>query len=184
MADDGPQGNSPWRPAAASGEPSRFEVRPARADEVGAAHALEVLCYLPAEAASLERFAGRHARFPDGFLLLLEGGALRALIVAVRTRLDDLGDEHIKEADGHDPCGPDLVVLSVATHPDHRRRGLAGRLVDALGERARGMPALLRLRLVCKPPLVPFYARHGYVHVGPSRSNHGGARWEDMERTP
>ena len=109
---------------------------------------------------------------------------MRALCCAVRTDVEDLGDEHLKDIDGHVPTGRDLVILSVATDPAHRRRGLAGRLLDTLSESARDLPGVERLRLVCKPPLVAFYARHGYRHLGPSRSHHGGASWEDMEREP
>jgi GNAT superfamily N-acetyltransferase len=160
--------------------PTRVEIRAARPDEIAAAHDLEVRCYAAAEAASLSRFRERHARFPKGFLLLFEDDLLRALLCAVKTNLDDLGDDFIKAEGGHDEAGRDLVVLSVATDPAHRRRGFAGLLVDELTARAPSMH-VARIRLVCKAPLVPFYARHGYRHVGPSSSRHGGAKWEEME---
>ena len=160
-----------------------IEIRPARADEVHAAHALELLCYPPEEAASLERFLDRQARFSAGFLLLVEDGVLRSLLCAVRTGIEDLGAHEIKAEGGHDPAGRDLVILSVATAPAHQRRGLAGRLLDALSRLAPEL-GVARIRLVCKAGKVAFYARHGFRHVGPSTSQHGGAgaSWEEMER--
>lgn len=36
------------------------------------------------------------------------------------------------------------------------------------------------LILTCKERLIPYYGSFGYVNMGVSRSNHGGAVWFDM----
>jgi GNAT superfamily N-acetyltransferase len=158
-----------------------LDVRPLRADELPAAHALEASAYPPAEAASLARLEDRQHRFPEGFVGVFEDGVLRAFASAVRTSVEDLGREEIKETGGHDERGRDLAVLSVATALGHRGRGFAGLLLEALGALA-GRLGVRRLRLLCKTHLVPFYQRRGWVHVGRSSSTHGGASWHEMER--
>lgn len=160
-----------------------IEIRPARPDEVPRAHGIEVGSYPPAEVASLEKFTDRAARFPDGFLLVLEQGEIRAILSAVRTGVEDLGDEEIKAVGGHDPAGRDLAILSVATDPAHRRRGLGGLLLAAIALEAERL-GLRRIRLLCKEEKLRFYARHGYRHIGRSSSQHGGAAWHEMERAP
>jgi GNAT superfamily N-acetyltransferase len=160
-----------------------IEIRPIRPEEVALAHAIEVASYPEAEAASLERFAARAQRFRDGFLVLLEDGEMRGLLCAVRSSVADLGDEEIKAEGGHDPAGRDLVILSVATRAEQRRRGLAGLLLAAVALEAERQ-GCARLRLLCKPERVAFYARHGYRDLGLSSSRHGGARWHEMERAP
>jgi GNAT superfamily N-acetyltransferase len=160
-----------------------IEIRPLRPDEVERAHAIEARSYPAAEAASLERFRDRQARFPDGFLVLLEDGEIRSLLCAVRTRAADLADEAIKAEGGDDPAGSDLVILSVATDPPHRRRGLAALLLAAIAREAERR-GIARIRLLCKADRVGFYARQGYRYVGVSRCRHGGAVWHEMERAP
>lgn len=158
-----------------------FEVRVARADEIAQLHDLEVRAYVPTEAASAARFQDRAARFPRGFWVLSEGGVLRALLCAVKSRVVDLADEGIKAEGGHDDAGRDLVILSVATEPAHRKRGLAGHLLDVFIANAHTLD-VERIRLLCKPHLVPFYARHGFRSVGPSGSRYGGVAWIEMEQ--
>jgi GNAT superfamily N-acetyltransferase len=160
-----------------------LEIRPIRAAEVAAAHALEVASYAAAEAASLERMRDRRARFPEGFLGVFEGGALSAFICCVRSSVADLADESPKREGGHDPAGRDLLILSVTTAAAERRRGIAGVMLGAIVLVAQRL-GIRRLRLLCKAHLVPLYARHGYRDLGPATSTYGGARWHEMERAP
>ena len=158
-----------------------IEVRVARMDEIPLLHALEVRAYAATEAASASRFHDRASRFLRGFLVVIEDGDIRALLCAVKSRVADLADEDIKAEGGHDDDGRELVILSVATEPEHRRRGFAGLLLAALCERAPSMD-VERIRLLCKPHLVPFYARHGFRHVARSESRYGGVMWDEMEQ--
>jgi ribosomal-protein-alanine N-acetyltransferase len=63
----------------------------------------------------------------------------------------------------------ELHVLSIATHPDHRRRGLAGLLLAHAIEAARAMRATLATLEVRKgnAPAIALYERIGFrtVHV-------------------
>jgi GNAT superfamily N-acetyltransferase len=160
-----------------------IEIRPLRPDEVEAEHAIEVASYPAPEVASLERFRDRLARFPEGTFGAFEAGRLKAFLCAVRTRAADLSDEGIKAEGGDDPLGTDLVILSVATAPDARRRGLGGLLLAACAAGAERL-GFRRIRLLCKEHMTRWYARHGYALVGRSACTHGGAVWFEMERAP
>lgn len=63
----------------------------------------------------------------------------------------------------------ELHVLSIATHPDHRRRGLAGLLLDHAIAAARAMHCTLATLEVRKSnaPAIALYERIGFrtVHV-------------------
>jgi ribosomal-protein-alanine N-acetyltransferase len=67
------------------------------------------------------------------------------------------------------PASGELHVLSIATHPDHRRRGLAGQLLDHAIAAARAMRCTLATLEVRKgnAPAIALYERIGFrtVHV-------------------
>ena len=78
--------------------------------------------------------------------------------------------------------GEHVVIMSVVVHPDYQRQGHAGRLmrhfIDAM--RALGKADIY---LICQRELIPMYAAHGFVHLGPSNSDHGGLSWHEMSLT-
>jgi ribosomal-protein-alanine N-acetyltransferase len=67
------------------------------------------------------------------------------------------------------PASGELHVLSIATHPDHRRRGLGGELLAHAIEAARAIGATLATLEVRKgnAPAIALYERCGFrtVHV-------------------
>lgn len=160
-------------------QPGRFRVRSVAANDVAACAALEAACFPPAEAASLERIAQRAAQYSDGFVVLELDGRLIGMVNAAAADHPNLADEELKALVGHDPDGAELVVFSVAIHPDFQGRGWARPLMEGFLARARalGKSAVL---LLCKQHLVPFYARFGFVDAGRSASTHGGAVWHEM----
>ncbi len=63
----------------------------------------------------------------------------------------------------------ELHILSIATHPDHRRRGIAGQLLDHALDRGRAAGATLATLEVRRgnAPAIALYERAGFrtVHV-------------------
>ena len=70
-------------------------------------------------------------------------------------------------------------IGGVATLPEHQHRGYASLLMERViaDSRAQGRRGCV---LTCKDRLVGFYERFGYVNLGVSASEHGGAVWYDM----
>ncbi|MCB1931142.1 MAG: GNAT family N-acetyltransferase [Candidatus Accumulibacter sp.] len=86
--------------------------------------------------------APRRDELPD-LLALLDDCALP--IADLETRhlpafLVCRDDARLIATAGLESCGGELLLRSLAVAPAYRQRGLAGRLVEALEERARSMP--------------------------------------------
>ena len=74
------------------------------------------------------------------------------------------------------------MIFGLNTLPEYRRRGCAGRLIEALCAAAQeqGRRGVV---LTCKEKLVPYYAKFGFADEGVSQSVHGGVVWHQMRRT-
>ncbi|QDU83699.1 Acetyltransferase (GNAT) family protein [Planctomycetes bacterium Pla163] len=157
-------------------------VRTVAPADVERCAAIEAACFPPEEAASPERVAQRATAFARGFLVAELDGVLFGMANGAASHRPDLADEEFKALVGHEPDGANLVIFSLAVHPDFQGRSLSTPLVNAYLERARedGRRAVL---LLCKERLVPYYARFGFIDRGLSASTHGGARWHEMAVT-
>jgi len=155
------------------------EIRTGAYRDLGAAAALESMCFPPAEAASPSALAERLKVFPDCFWMLWEGGQLLSFADGLCTNLPDLTDEMYANPSMHRPDGQWLMILGLSTRPDCRRQGLASCvLLRAMADaRQRGQHGLV---LTCKETLIPFYSHLGFVAEGLSASDHGGAAWYQM----
>ena len=74
-------------------------------------------------------------------------------------------------------------IRRVAVHPDHKKKGVAGALVDAVVERARREKFdHAELDTQAEHPWLPsFYARHGFVERGVETMT-DGSRWLVMRQ--
>ena len=160
---------------------ARVLVRRVEPRDVERCAAIEAACFPPEEAASPERVAQRAREFPDGFLVAELDGEVYGMVNGGASHAPDLADEDFKALIGHAPGGANLVIFSVAVHPDLQGRGLSTPLMEAYLARADAAGRAATL-LLCKAPLVPYYARFGFIDRGHSSSTHGGARWHEMAR--
>ncbi|MBN1966304.1 MAG: GNAT family N-acetyltransferase [Anaerolineae bacterium] len=154
-------------------------IRQVEAADLDACLRVEHASFPPAEAATRGSIATRIERFPQGFLVAVADGQVAGLVNSGAADNPDLADEAFKALDGHSADGAALVIFSVAVLPELRRRGIAARLLEAFIARAR-QAGRRRVLLLCKPELVAYYARFGFVDAGLSASRHGGAAWHEM----
>jgi predicted N-acetyltransferase YhbS len=154
-------------------------VRQVTLADLAACHAVEVACFPPAEAASLENIRRRIELFPEGFLVAEQAGELIGIVNSGATNADDISDEEFKKLIGHDSAGANIVIFSLAVLPVYQRQGIAAQLMWAFIERSRQL-GKHKILLICKPPLIAYYARFGFVDAGPSSSTHGGSLWHEM----
>ena len=101
------------------------------------------------------------------------------MVNGMTVQTPDLTDAMYETTALHDPAGPWLMIFGVDTHPDHRRRGYAGRLLRHAIQAARDQ-GRAGVVLTCKEQLLPYYAKFGFVSEGVSASVHGGAVWYQM----
>ena len=159
-----------------------MEIRKATSADVEAVAAVEAACFPAAEAATEAEFRDRLVVYGNNFLLLFDEDRLVGFIDGFVTDEKDLRDEMYADASLHDEQGAWQMIFGLNTVPPYRRRGCAGRLIEALKTEARkeGRKGIV---LTCKDKLVPYYARFGFVSEGVSGSTHGGVTWYQMRLT-
>ena len=158
-------------------------IRTANMEDLDAVASVEALCFPPAEAATKEAFAQRLQYYADHFWLMFEGNRLVSFVDGFVTDQEDLEDEMYERASMHDENGAWQMIFGVKTIPDCRRKGYAGLLIQRAIDDARkqGRKGLV---LTCKPKLVSYYGRFGFVDEGVSeKSVHGNAVWHQMRLT-
>ena len=159
-----------------------MEIRTATMTDLSAVTQLEAICFPAAEAASEESFARRLKHYPNHFWLLKDGDTLVSFVNGLATNEPDLRDEMYDNAVLHREDGAWQMIFGVDTHPDYRRQGCAGKLLEhVIGEaREQGRKGLV---LTCKKALVPYYSKFGFVSEGISQSTHGDVTWYQMRLT-
>ena len=157
-------------------------IRNATMADLQAVAQVEAECFPPAEAATVEEFAGRLAHYGSHFWLLFEEGELAAFVDGFCTDTPDLTDEMYANAALHNEAGAWQMIFGVNTIPRCRKRGYAGLLLQrAIADaRVQGRKGLV---LTCKDELVHYYAKFGFVSEGISGSTHGGVVWYQMRLT-
>ena len=157
----------------------QVNIRQVTAGDLKACFVVETACFPPSESAEKETIALRIATFPQGFLVAELGGQLVGMLNSGCTDNADLSDEDLKKLMGHDRDGRNLVVFSLAVHPKFQKRGIARQLMLYFFEAARRLKKQ-KVLLICKQELIDYYRGLGFVHLGESKSMHGGSVWHEM----
>ncbi len=162
-----------------------MKIRTATMEDLAAVTALEAVCFPAAEAAPETSLRARLETYPESFWVMTDeanGDKLVAMVNGMCTDTPDLADAMYEKATLHDRAGEWQMIFGVDTHPDYRKQGYAGQLLEtAIAEsKARGKKGLV---LTCKNHLVQYYAKFGFVDEGVSESNHGGVVWHQMRVT-
>lgn len=142
-------------------------------------YAIETVAYEGDEAATREKIATRIATWPEGFIVAEVDGVVAGFINAGAAFQVEMSDEAFKELIGHDPAGPNVVIMSVVVHPDFQGQGVAKHLLGEFIERMRAAHKT-HLHLMCKEQHVALYAGFGFAYIKPSASEHGGMAWHEM----
>lgn len=154
-------------------------IRKATPEDVKLLSAIEAACFPAAEAATQERFAARLAVFADHFLILEVNGQAVGFINGMVTSVPYIEDAMFEKADMHCPEGAWQSIFGLNVLPQFRCRGYAAKLIEAFIALAKAQ-GRRGVTLTCKERLLHYYAKFGFVPLGLSESQHGGARWFDM----
>ena len=159
-----------------------MEIRTATMADLPAIAQLEAVCFPAAEAATEASFARRLEAYPNHFWVLINGETIVSFVNGLVTNEPDLQDDMYDNAALHDENGAWQMIFGVDTHPDYRRQGCAGKLLEHVirQSKAQGRKGLV---LTCKDKLVPYYAKFGFVSEGISQSTHGDVIWYQMRLT-
>ena len=154
-------------------------IRHVTAADLDRCYAIETLAYEGDEAATREKIATRIATWPDGFIVAEVDGQVAGFINSGAAFDVQMSDEAFKELIGHDPAGPNVVIMSVVVHPDYQGLGVAKRLLGEFIDRMREQ-GKATIHLMCKERHIPLYAGFGFAYIKPSESDHGGMAWHEM----
>ncbi|KAI5117345.1 hypothetical protein M0805_006244 [Coniferiporia weirii] len=161
------------------------------ADEVPAAHAIEVAGFPADEAATLERFYSRQAQAPELFFgaflpprsddssSFIHRRTLVGYTCATRAAGSTLTHASMS---AHDPTGNAICIHAVGVAPALRRRGIARALLRAYVQRLRAAPppGCDAVLLLCHDELRSLYEQVGFEYAGPSAVVHGTRPWLEM----
>jgi ribosomal protein S18 acetylase RimI-like enzyme len=153
-------------------------IRDALEGDLPRVAALEQASYPADEAATPEMLAHRLRAAGDAFLVAVDArGEVVGFVCGTRAPGSTLTGATLHD---HDPAGESLCVHSVVVAAEARRRGLGAELVRAIVARARTLPGVRRVLLICKAPLIDFYRRSGFALTGPSDVTVGRDPWFAM----
>jgi GNAT superfamily N-acetyltransferase len=155
------------------------DLRPIRTGEAEAAYLLELRCYKPEAAATLEAIRHRTRQYAGYFWSAWRGDTLVGFANGVLTDAKDTGEESMKGSGHESPSGRHLCVLSVAVDPKARRQGIGSLLMRQLLEAARRQ-RLRSVFLMCEAHLIPMYESLGFAYAGISPSRHADIEWHEM----
>ena len=164
---------------AANAAIAKLVLRPVTWSDIPSVAAIEQVCFVPGEAASIEMLRRRAALYPEGFLVAELDGHILGFVNGGATHEDDMSRAALKQLIGHDPAGPNLAVFGVAVHPDWQGKGVSRPMLEAYIVQARRL-GKAQVMLLCKQHLTAYYQKFGFVDAGKSASNHGGASWHEM----
>ncbi|MGB0386984.1 MAG: GNAT family N-acetyltransferase [Ardenticatenaceae bacterium] len=158
---------------------NEVNIRQATMDDLEGCYVVELRCFVPSQAATKEKIKKRLELFAAGFFVAQLDGQVIGMLNSGATYKDDITDEALKAMVGHDPDGPNIIIFSVAVLPEFQRRGVAAKLLNRFIERARSLNKE-KAFLICKPHLVRYYQKFGFIDVGPSASTFAGFKWHEM----
>ena len=81
---------------------------------------------------------------------------------------------------GHNEDGETVCIHSLCVHPDFQGQGFGQVLLRSYVQRIKDAGVAKRVALICREKYVKFYAKSGFLKVGPSKCQYGGGGWIDM----
>jgi GNAT superfamily N-acetyltransferase len=106
-------------------------------------------------------------------------GRLVGFLNGLSTDENVFRDEFFTDANLYNPNGKNVMLLGLDVLPEHRRQGIAKRLVSGYAKRERenGRQMLI---LTCLQQKVNMYEKMGFVDRGIANSTWGGEEWHEM----
>lgn len=153
-------------------------IRRAEEKDLYKVNAIEQSSFTIEEAGSIVKFKYRLANFPKWFLIAEIEGEVAGAVIGRPMSQRLITDGYYENEDA--PEGDALAIINLATDGMYRRRGIGEALMKYILKEAKES-GFASSSLCCKDHLIEYYGKFGYQLIGPSRSEHGGAKWYDME---
>jgi len=155
-------------------------IRQVRMEDLDSCSEIELSCFPPTEAASLENIKKRIEIFPQGFYLAEKNGKVIGMVNSGATNKDDISDEEFKKLVGHMENGKNIVIFSLAVLPEYQKMGISKKLMQYFAKKSAKL-GKEKILLICKSCMLDYYKKLDFTYIGKSISQHGGAEWNGME---
>ncbi len=158
-----------------------MEIRNATIEDLDSLTFIESECFPPKEAATRSQIEKRLKAYSNHFWVV-EDKANSKIIGFINGPVINesvISDEMYEHETYHDENGMWQSIFGINTLPDYRRQGIGEMMMNALVEDAK-TNGRKGCTLACKDYLIKYYEKFGFVNLGPSESNHGGAQWNNM----
>lgn len=156
-----------------------MEIKFANKEDLKKLAEIEKICFPDQEAASLQQFEERFGAFAQNFLIVTVDEKIVGFINGATISNNTISDEMYEHVYLHQDYFPYQSVFGLAVLPEFRHKGIAHNLMNAFINLAKARQKK-GMVLTCKEELISFYQQFGYVCLGQSQSQHGGALWYDM----
>ena len=154
-------------------------IRKASLKDLDSITKVEAICFPKEEAATKESFKKRIETFSDRFFVAEIDEEIIGFINGCITNECTIYDELYSNSKLHIPNGNFQTIFGLDVVPDYRRQGIANQLMNHIIEISK-LAGRKGVILTCKPNLISYYEKFGYVNKGISKSVHGGTIWHDM----
>ncbi len=154
-------------------------IRTVKEQDLERCFEIEAVSYSGDEGATKEKIFKRIKTYPEGFIVLENSKEIIGFVNSGATHKVELSDEAFKDLVGHDPAGEHIVIMSVVVHPDYQGKGIASKLLHSFINSMKLLDKT-EIYLICKTELIDMYAKHGFIYLGESASEHGGMSWHEM----
>ena len=149
--------------------------------DLDAVTAVEAVCFPPEEAANRDTFRVRLQQFPERFFVAEQEDCVIGIVNGCASDLP-LIEDRLFHKEGHEPNGCNQMIFGLAVLPEYQCRGIGAMLMHRIISFAREQ-GMKNVVLTCKAHKVAYYEKFGFVNLGVSVSNHGGAQWFEMVLT-
>jgi ribosomal protein S18 acetylase RimI-like enzyme len=143
--------------------PVKMKIEPVSDKTIHQVASLEK-CIEGDDAADLAVLISRQEMFPDGFLVAIENGEVVGYIESCLWDRNEFASAYLEYPKYHNANAKALYVIFLAAHPDHRGKGIGGRLVQSLQEVAKDM-GKEKIILVARDKLLKFYGKLGFTII-------------------
>lgn len=158
-----------------------MKIRNADRNDLESLYKIEIACFPPNQAASLNTLSTRLKIFPQHFWVIEDEGEIKGFINGMITNNETVRDEMFQNAELHIENGNWQSVFGLAVLPKYQNQGFASELLHHL-IRVSTERKLNGIVLTCEKHLIAYYEKFGFINSGLSASAHGGDVFYDMKK--
>lgn len=140
---------------------------------------VEALCFPSEEAATRNSLKNRIETFSECFFVAEVDNKIIGFINGCITNESTIYDDLYSNSKLHIPNGYYQAIFGLDVIPNYRKQGIGEQLMNHIIETSK-LSGRKGVILTCKPNLITYYEKFGFINEGISKSVHGGTLWHDM----